>query len=188
MFPETVPPSATYSTCSGSKRRALKRTHRKAGGKALAFCFSGVRLCPRYTLKTYPRKLSGGGDFSRLPCGGARKKLSPPGPSLRLRRCSATIGADEAAGPRRRRCRQMVPAPRRMRPRSPPRMYSGRSSGTAATKTLHQMREQKLSTVPAENPVEGALAIALASGRTVYDGRLANAVAVRLPVEWLGGV
>ncbi len=82
----------------------------------------------------------------------------------------------------------------------------GRWSGTAATKALRQMQEQRLSTVPAEDLVEDALAIALASGRTVHDSlyialavqrgaelvtadeRLANAVAARLPVKWLGGV
>jgi predicted nucleic acid-binding protein len=82
----------------------------------------------------------------------------------------------------------------------------GRWSGTAATKALQQMQEQRLSTVPAADLVEDALAIALASGRTVYDSlyialavqrgaelvtadeRLANAVAARLPVKWLGGI
>jgi predicted nucleic acid-binding protein len=82
----------------------------------------------------------------------------------------------------------------------------GRWSGTAAAKALEQMREQRLVTVPAGGLIEDALAIALASGRTVYDSlyvalavqsgadlvtadeRLANAVAARLPVKWLGGV
>src|ERR1700691_5584168 len=45
----------------------------------------------------------------------------------------------------------------------------GRWSGTAATKALQQMQEQRLSTVPAEDLVEDALVIALATGRAVYD-------------------
>jgi len=82
----------------------------------------------------------------------------------------------------------------------------GRWSGTAATKALQQMREQQLTTVPAADLIEDALAIALASDRTVYDSlyvalavqsgadlvtadeRLANAVAARLPVKWLGAI
>jgi predicted nucleic acid-binding protein len=82
----------------------------------------------------------------------------------------------------------------------------GRWSGTAAAKALQRMQKQRLATVPAENLVEDALAITLASSRTVYDSlyialavqrgaelvtadeRLANAVAARLPVRWLGGI
>jgi len=82
----------------------------------------------------------------------------------------------------------------------------GRWSGTAATKALQQMQEQRLPTVPAEELIEDALAIGLATGRAVYDSlyvalavqrgaelvtadeRLANAVAARLPVKWLGGI
>jgi len=82
----------------------------------------------------------------------------------------------------------------------------GRWSGTAAGTALQQMQQQKLATVPAEDLVEDALAVALACGRTVYDSlyialavqrgadlvtadeRLANAVAACLPVKWLGGL
>lgn len=68
------------------------------------------------------------------------------------------------------------------------------------------MREQRLAIVLMEELIEDALSIALANNRTVYDSlyialavqrgvnlvtadeRLANAVAARLPVKWLGGL
>jgi predicted nucleic acid-binding protein len=82
----------------------------------------------------------------------------------------------------------------------------GRWSRTSAAKALQQMQEQKLVTVPATDLIEDALTIALANSRSVYDSlyialavqsgtdlvtadeRLANAVAARLPVKWLGGI
>lgn len=82
----------------------------------------------------------------------------------------------------------------------------GRWSAGAAESALQRMRELKLSIVPTAGLVEDALSIALAAGRSVYDSvyislavrsgvelvtadeRLANAVAARLPVKWLGGI
>lgn len=76
----------------------------------------------------------------------------------------------------------------------------------AAASALIQMRSEKLTTVPSEALIEDALAIALETGRSVYDclyialarlrgcefvtadERLANAVAARLPVKWLGAI
>ena len=80
----------------------------------------------------------------------------------------------------------------------------GRWTSAAATAALAAMHERGLPTVPCAQLVESALALALASGRTVYDcmyvavaidskavmvtadERLANALAARLPVKWLG--
>jgi len=82
----------------------------------------------------------------------------------------------------------------------------GRWSAADAAKALQQMQEQRVHSVPAEDLIEDALSIALAHNRTVYDSlyialavqsgaelvtadeRLANAVAARLPVKWLGGI
>lgn len=82
----------------------------------------------------------------------------------------------------------------------------GRWSSGAATKALQQMRAQRLTTVPSADLIEDAMSIALANHRTAYDSfyialavqsgaefvtadeRLANAVAARLPVKWLGGM
>lgn len=82
----------------------------------------------------------------------------------------------------------------------------GRWSSLAAAKALHQMRAQRLNTVPSGDLIEDALLIAVAHNRTVYDSlyialavqsdaefvtadeRLANAVAARLPVKWLGAI
>ncbi len=75
---------------------------------------------------------------------------------------------------------------------------------TAAAAALARMRSEELSTAPSEGLIEDALAIALDTGRSVYDclcialarlrgcefitadEKLANAVAPRLPVRWLG--
>ena len=82
----------------------------------------------------------------------------------------------------------------------------GRWPSAAAAKALRQMQEQRLAIVLTEELIEDALSIALANNRTVYDSlyialavqrgvdlvtadeRLANAIAARLPVKWLGGV
>jgi predicted nucleic acid-binding protein len=82
----------------------------------------------------------------------------------------------------------------------------GRWSSEAAARALQLMQEQRLSVVQTLDLIEDALSIALASGRTVYDSlyialavqsgselviadeRLANAVAARLPVKWLGAL
>jgi predicted nucleic acid-binding protein len=75
-----------------------------------------------------------------------------------------------------------------------------------ATAAVAQMLERQLATIADSELLEDATAIALATQRSVYDclyialairhdaemitadERLANAVAVRLPVKWLGGV
>lgn len=82
----------------------------------------------------------------------------------------------------------------------------GRWSAADAVAALQDMRGKKLVTVPAEDLIENALAIALAAERSVYDSlyialavqsggelvtadeRLANAVAARWPVKWLAGI
>jgi predicted nucleic acid-binding protein len=82
----------------------------------------------------------------------------------------------------------------------------GRWPSAAAAKALRQMQEQRLAIVLTEELIEDALLIALANNRAVYDSlyialavqrgidlvtadeRLANAVAARLPVKWLGSL
>jgi predicted nucleic acid-binding protein len=82
----------------------------------------------------------------------------------------------------------------------------GRWSETDAARALQQMQAQRLAVVHTKDLIEDALSIALANSRTVYDSiyialavqngaevvtadeRLANAVASRLPVKWLGAL
>ncbi len=80
----------------------------------------------------------------------------------------------------------------------------GRLSEESAVAAVQQMREWQVRVVPTEELLEKALAIALSTGRTVYDSlyvalairtradmitadeRLVNALAPRFPVRWLG--
>ena len=80
---------------------------------------------------------------------------------------------------------------------------TGRVSGTTATEALTDMLYYGLSTVSGRELAEDALAIALSTGRTVYDAmyvalaiqrgatfitadeRLVNALATHWPVKWL---
>jgi predicted nucleic acid-binding protein len=82
----------------------------------------------------------------------------------------------------------------------------GRCSKTSAEKSLATLKASRLVTVPTEGLVEAALTIAVTFHRTVYDSlyvalaqesgtvlitadeRLANAIAGRCPVKWLGAV
>ena len=82
----------------------------------------------------------------------------------------------------------------------------GRWPSAAAAKALRQMQEQRLAIVLTEELIEDALLIALANNRPVHDGvylalavqrgvdlvtadeQLANAMAARLPVKWLGAL
>jgi predicted nucleic acid-binding protein len=80
----------------------------------------------------------------------------------------------------------------------------GRCTESAARASLGSLRERNLTTVPSLTLIEKALEIATACGRTVYDSlyvalavhskaplvtadeKLANALAARFPVKWLG--
>jgi len=81
-----------------------------------------------------------------------------------------------------------------------------RCSAETSAEALHQIFELKLKTVPSADLVDDALALALATGQTVYDSlyvvlamrsdvemitadeRLVTSVGSRLPVRWLGSV
>ncbi|HEY4899847.1 MAG TPA: type II toxin-antitoxin system VapC family toxin [Terriglobales bacterium] len=82
----------------------------------------------------------------------------------------------------------------------------GRCTAKHAETSLAVLRERGLATFPSEGLIEQAFAIAVAFQRTVYDSlyvalavesggqlvtadeKLANALAYRLPVKWLGAV
>ena len=82
--------------------------------------------------------------------------------------------------------------------------WQGRWSEKSAVEALDATQTQKITTVPTRDVVEDALKIAIASGRTIYDclyvavavrskaqlvtadERLANALAARFPIRWLG--
>jgi predicted nucleic acid-binding protein len=82
----------------------------------------------------------------------------------------------------------------------------GRWPAESATEAVHHLNALQLPTIPAEDLLDDALALALGSGQTVYDSlyitlamrsggemitadeRLANALAARLPVRWLGSI
>jgi predicted nucleic acid-binding protein len=77
---------------------------------------------------------------------------------------------------------------------------------TGRAEAVRQLKALKLPTVSAEDLLEDALSLALQSGQTVYDSlyitlalrsggemitadeRLANSLAARLPVRWLGTI
>lgn len=83
-------------------------------------------------------------------------------------------------------------------------VQQGRLPAANAYRAVAELRNQKLPTVPASLLLEEALAIAIAFRRSVYDSlyvalalqskahlvtadeRLANALAARFPVKWLG--
>jgi predicted nucleic acid-binding protein len=83
---------------------------------------------------------------------------------------------------------------------------SGRISNSSAAESLDLMQKFNLNTSPCEPLLKEAVAIALALDRTVYDAiyvalavvsnaplitadeRLANALAARFPVRWLGAL
>lgn len=80
----------------------------------------------------------------------------------------------------------------------------GRCTGAAAQQAVAAMRKRNLPTVPSQVLLDQALALAIALDRSAYDclyvvlairskthlvtadERLANALAVRFPVKWLG--
>jgi predicted nucleic acid-binding protein len=82
----------------------------------------------------------------------------------------------------------------------------GRCEQAAAEAALRSLQERKLATVASRDLLELAFGIATAYGRSVYDSlyvalavqlkaqlvtadeRLANALAARLPVKWLGAL
>jgi predicted nucleic acid-binding protein len=83
---------------------------------------------------------------------------------------------------------------------------TGRVSSEFANHALLLLTRRKISTVPARELLEGAFQIATIHARTVYDSlyvelaiqtrtqlitadeRLANALAARFPVKWLGAI
>jgi len=82
----------------------------------------------------------------------------------------------------------------------------GRCTRALADAGLREIKERELITVPSASLIEGALDIAVAFHRTVYDSvyialasrrgaqlvtadeKLANAMASRFPVKWLGAL
>jgi predicted nucleic acid-binding protein len=85
-------------------------------------------------------------------------------------------------------------------------LRQGRMSRTSAEEAITILQERKFATAPTAPLLEDAFAIAAAHERTVYDGiyvalavhanlplvtadeRLANALAARYPIRWLGAL